>query len=339
MKINARELTHTLKKAQHNAYWISGNEHLLVSECATQVQQAFKLDEYTEVLKLNVDKSFEPGMLLALTANNSLFSERQLILIHLDEKWPAAFAETLSGCINNADCQFIISSPKLSSQQTNSKWVKTLDKTIAFVPIWPIDAHELPGWLTRRAKQLKLDLHLPAAHFIAECTEGNLLASAQALEKLSLECTDGQITLAIAEAALSDLAHYDIYNLIEACLLGHTEKALKIFHTLQQQSFEPTILIWAFCQEIRTIMTIMRRRKNTPEQQLFKELRIFSKRQGPVKAALNRLNPARCAALLQTAAQIDRQIKGVEAGNPIRSIKNLIIHSAEISVDKFSFLT
>lgn len=330
MKINAYELKAKLPKLNGHAYWVSGDEHLLVSECAAQIQAHLNPNQTAEVLKLNVDKSFEPGDLLSLTANNSLFCDQQLVLITLNEKWPTSFAQTLETCLKNSgiELQFIICGPRLSSQQTRAKWYKALDASMVFVPIWPIDAHDLPNWLTRRAKTAGFNLHKPAAHFIAEMSEGNLLASAQALEKLTLDSENHEITLAQAENSLSDTTHYDVYNLIEACWQGYGDKALKIYHSLKAQQTEPTIILWVFCQEVRNLMTLLRKSKTTPLPQLFKEMRIFPKRQGPINSALKRLNLSVCAELLQMAAKVDRQIKGVEAGNASQTLQMMLMKSS-----------
>ena len=54
---------------------------------------------------------------------------------------------------------------------------------------------QLPRWLAARAKQNQLQLDEAASQLLCYCYEGNLLALAQALERLSLLWPDGKLTL------------------------------------------------------------------------------------------------------------------------------------------------
>ena len=63
-----------------------------------------------------------------------------------------------------------------------------------WVPIWPVDAAALPGWLRARARALHLEIEPAAAQLIADRVEGNLLAAKQELEKLALLANDAPIS-------------------------------------------------------------------------------------------------------------------------------------------------
>lgn len=54
---------------------------------------------------------------------------------------------------------------------------------------------QLPRWLAARAKQHQLQLDDAASQLLCYCYEGNLLALAQALERLALLWPDGKLTL------------------------------------------------------------------------------------------------------------------------------------------------
>ncbi|MDR8351488.1 DNA polymerase III subunit delta, partial [Acinetobacter baumannii] len=67
---------------------------------------------------------------------------------------------------------------------------------------------QLPRWLAARAKQHQLQLDDAASQLLCYCYEGNLLALAQALERLALLWPDGKLTLPRVEQAVNDAAHF-----------------------------------------------------------------------------------------------------------------------------------
>ena len=74
--------------------------------------------------------------------------------------------------------------------------------------------------LAARAKQHQLQLDDAASQLLCYCYEGNLLALAQALERLALLWPDGKLTLPRVEQAVNDAAHFTPYHWVDALLAG-----------------------------------------------------------------------------------------------------------------------
>lgn len=321
MKIKAHELSRTFRNPP-KAYWVSGDEPLLIDEAIQELLSAFKSDE-TEVIRLTVDQSFSDEKLLQLIYGGSLFAQSQLLLITLSEKWPARFNTLLAVVLKDMpdSIRLLIQGPRLSAAQIKSKWVKAVERETAFVPIWPISTHQLPQWLMQRARaQFQMNLHPSAAHLIAELTEGNLLAAAQTIVKLNLEFGAAEITLEQVEQSLSDMTHFSVFSLTESCLLGDAEKSLRILQTLFEKQIEITLILWSLTQEIRLLSRLMFEAQSAPLSILFQKHRIIERRKVPLQKGIQRLKPKHCEDLLQKAAQIDRRMKGIELGDAKQSL-------------------
>ncbi|MFP3449155.1 hypothetical protein SB765_29955, partial [Pseudomonas sp. SIMBA_067] len=87
----------------------------------------------------------------------------------------------------HADILLICRMAKLTKAQENSAWFKALSTSAVLVPCQTPEQAQLPRWVVNRAKALKLSVDDAAVQLLCYCYEGNLLALAQALERLSLQ--------------------------------------------------------------------------------------------------------------------------------------------------------
>lgn len=329
MKLKPHELERHCKNPAP-IYWICGDEPLLCNEACDQLIRLLKTD-VTELIRLNVDSHFSDEQLTAHVFGMSLFAQEQLVIISLDEKWPARFPQLLLELLPELGvyCRIIIKGPRIASNQLQSKWYQSLDKQIAFVPIWPIDPNQLPQWLINRARQqYQINLHPSAAHLLADLTEGNLLASSQALEKLHMTGGVPEITTKHIEESLQDMAQFSVFSLSEAALSGDTGKALHVLQSLFEKQIENSVILWALSQEIRLLSRLLYQSKTTAMPALFKQYRIIERRKPAIQAGLKRLSSRYCESLLQDSATIDRQIKGVQAGDPKESLMKLVFKTS-----------
>lgn len=98
---------------------------------------------------------------------------------------------------------------------------------------------KLPNWVARRAKQKGLELDEQGNQLLCYCYEGNLLALAQAIERLCLLYPDGKLTLPRVEAAVNDASHFTAYHWIDALLAGKTQRAWHILQQLKERILNP----------------------------------------------------------------------------------------------------
>lgn len=104
-------------------------------------------------------------------------------------------------------------------------------------------------------KQLNLELDDAANQVLCYCYEGNLLALAQALERLSLLWPDGKLTLPRVEQAVNDAAHFTPFHWVDALLMGKSKRALHILQQLRLEGSEPVILLRTLQRELLCWLT------------------------------------------------------------------------------------
>jgi DNA polymerase-3 subunit delta len=137
----------------------------------------------------------------------------------------------------------------------------------------------LPQWIAERLARQQQSAPRAALEFIATHVEGNLLAAHQEIQKLGLIHPPGELTLEQVEAAVMNVARYDVSDLRDALKARDTVRAARTLEGLRGEDAAPPLVLWALATEARSA------------------------------------NPnGRMAALLH-AAKIDRMIKGLAQGD------------------------
>ena len=221
MKINEYQLTQHINRQLLPLYWVAGDEPYLLEKTLKSLHTVVKQKGYSERHRIHVDNTAFDSEALFMHCNAmSLFAEQKCIEIVISHKIPEGFTKALITLFENPPQATIIliRSTRLTPAQQKSKWFTILDKTMGFVPIWPVDTQKLPGWLQQEAKERGLSLDQDACYYLAECTEGNLLAATQALDKLVYTADNKQVNLATLKQNVEDHARFDVYALV-SCFL------------------------------------------------------------------------------------------------------------------------
>lgn len=153
----------------------------------------------------------------------SLFANRQTLLLQLPENGPnAAINEQLASLVTllHNDLLLIVRGNKLTKAQENAAWYTGLANNAVQVSCQTPEQAQLPRWVAARAKLNNLQLDDAANQLLCYCYEGNLLALAQALERLALLWPDGKLTLPRVEKAVNDAAHFTPFHWVDALLMG-----------------------------------------------------------------------------------------------------------------------
>ncbi len=170
------------------AYLLLGNDPLLLQESQDAVRQVAAAQGFEEHHTFSIDPNTDWNM--------SLFASRQTLLLLLPENGPnAAINEqllTLTGLLHD-DLLLIVRGNKFSKAQENAAWFTALANRSVQVTCQTPEQAQRPRWFAARAKQLNLELDDAANQVLCYCYEGNLLALAQALERLSLLWPDGKL--------------------------------------------------------------------------------------------------------------------------------------------------
>ncbi len=292
---------------------INGSEPLLVEEALDDVRRVVKEFGFTERVKYQVETGFDWSTLTGVGQAMSLFAERRLLELRVPKSLGAAGTKAVVEYCNHLpqDDVLVILMPLLDKRQRSAKWFKTLESIAWVADGYEISTQQFPRWVKQRFQSRALRLEAGVAETLAEQTEGNVLAAAQEIDKLQVLASDGAVTLELLEQSLADQARFDVYALNDAALAGDFNRVLRIKQRLESEGVEPVILVWALVREIRTLTAISAAEQMGHNRaQLFKEHRVWSKREPLVRAALGRLSAEQCAKALEQAAHLDQTVKG-----------------------------
>lgn len=319
MKLRPEQLKQHLSKQLLPIYLLSSNEPLLMQESCALLHTIAQHKGFKERHRLQVDKNFNWQDLFVLANNMSLFSEKILIELQLLTGKPGdAGSKALQTYANNppTNTMLLIITPKLDAATQRTKWFKTIENNGAFIQIWPLNANELPNWIAQRLQQIGLQTNAEGVSLLAEYVEGNLLAAKQEIEKLHLLYGDGTITLQQITAAVTDNAHFNIFDLIDIALAGDVHKVTRALSDLKHQKAEPVLILWALAREIRNLISMTEFiEQNHTIAQTLQHYHVWEKRKALIKATLQRTCKEKLYKMLETCAQLDRIIKGAEVGN------------------------
>ena len=330
MKLKPEQIKSHLAKTLMPIYMVSGDEQLLVQECCDQIRQAARQQGFTEREVIIPDSGFEWEYLLETSANLSLFGDKKIIELKLSQykisenakKVLIRYAES-----SNNDNLLLISNNKLDASAQKSKWVKALDQQGALIQVWPISAKQLPYWIKTRMQQAGLQTTPQSAQWLAEKVEGNLLAAAQEIEKLKLLSDSPKIDEQTIQNYVGNSARYDVFKLLDVCLLGQQAKAIKILNGLKSEGNEPTMILWALSREIRQALSLQSQiNRGTPVAKAMQNLRIWDSRKPLFQNCLNRHNQRSLSQVLLQAADVDQTIKGLSPGSAWIGLSQLVIN-------------
>jgi DNA polymerase-3 subunit delta len=320
-RLNLEQLPAALKAGLAPVYLVSGDEPLLVGEAADAIRAAARAAGYTERSVFFVDRSFDWEELRGTTQSLSLFAERRLVELRLPTGKPDKGAAQLIALAGDPppDVMTLVLTEKLDKKAADAAWVQAFAQRGVWVPVWPVGTAALPAWLLARAKRNGIEMESGVAELIALRVEGNLLAAAQELDKLSLLAGGAKIGKALVLQSVGDSARYDVFQLAEAASAGEAVRALRILLGLRSEGVEPTLILWALVRELRGLWQASERNR----------LRSAQRGSGwnlaatPSPAALARLRSLPLEHLLSRASLVDRIIKGLAPGDPWSALTGL----------------
>lgn len=322
MQLTLPQLDTHLKNALSRIYLMSGDETFLVEESRNKIIATAQSRGFSERAIFHIETGFAWENIFLETQNHSLFSEKKIIDIRNPD---AKMDASLITLIENADEShlFLITTNKLTGAQQKSKWFSTFNHIGAYLLIWPIELAALPSWIMAKAKQYHLQIDRESATWLAECTQGNLSATAQAIEKLTLLYPKQMITSKEMADVLVDNAKFKLFDFIRYLLLGDANKVIKIISIFEKEQELPFIL-WAITKEIRELMVLQHRiRQGISMQQALSSTWSFKKpllQYALKNTSIDLLNEA-----LLLAAKIDRLFKSFQVTPAWENITTLCL--------------
>lgn len=328
MKVQANQLSSHLKSKLAPCYLVSGDEPLLVDEALDAIRERARAAGFVDRDVQVATSGFDWQQLFESGANLSLFAERRIIELRLPTGKPGVKgSRAIVDMLEQLDHELmlIVITPKLDRGGAQSKWVKALDASGVHVPIWPIDARELPGWIANRLRQSGLDADRGAVRIIADRVEGNLLAAQQEVEKLRLILGTGTVTAEDVQKAVADSSRFDVFKLSDAALAGDAKRAARIVYGLRHEGVSEVVALWALTRELRILAELagaVERRQDLGA--IMRRNGVWQNRQSLLRSCLGRHSLGSIHSLLLAAAEADATAKGRRRGDPWQLIMNLV---------------
>jgi DNA polymerase III subunit delta len=316
MKITAPQLPQLLQQSIAPIYLISGDETLLVEESCTVLRQYLQSKSYSDREVFYLETNFNWESFIATTSNRSLWQERSIIELRLQNKISASGSAILQRYFEhpNPEKVILMISGKLDTATQKTAWYQAIDKYGVVLPIWPIETAQLPGWIAQRLQQVGLKTDTAGLKLLADYSAGNLLAASQEVEKLRLIYGAGNVSAEQIMTAITDNARFNVFNLVDAVLLGQKATVIRILNNVQAEDIEPTLILWALAKELRALINISAACANgTNLDTALAKYQVWSNRKSIVKQALQRHKLQALENLIPYLARIDRIIKGADA--------------------------
>ena len=329
MNIKPEQLHSSVSNQMASTYFAFGAEILLVEQSLSTIKAVARENGFSERFRFDIDGNFSWDSMFSLISSPSLFAEKRIIECRLTSgKIGVRGSKALTEIVEALpeDILLIISSGKLEMVQQKSKWFKALDKNGVIIQHWEVQSNQLVGWITRNMTQLGLNSNIEAANAIAYCTEGNLLATMQEIEKLKIAYPDGKINLKEYLDQIDQQSQYSVFGLIDSALLGDTDKVNKIFNSLVDDSIPPVILISSLYREITNlVMMSIELKTNDTLESILNKHRVWQKRKPFISNALTKHSYQKLQKILLKLGRIDRSLKGMDNLNVYDELQNVVI--------------
>ncbi len=255
MQLRPEQLGAHLDKPLASLYLLHGDEPLLVIEAADAIRLAARRQGFAEREVIVAGTGFRWDDLFLAAGNLSLFGETKLIDLRIPSGKPGRegsealqrYCQTLgSGTVT------LITLPELDWQAKKAAWVTALSQAGVALECNAPPLVRLPQWLAERLARQKQTASRAGLEFIAAHVEGNLLAAHQEIQKLGLLYPAGEVSLAQIEAAVLNVARYDVSDLRDALKNRDTVRAVRTLEGLQAEGAAPPLVLWALASEART---------------------------------------------------------------------------------------
>lgn len=327
MQVRPDQLAAHLAKGLRRVYTVHGDEPLLAQEAGDAIRAAARAAGCGERQVHTVTGAyFDWSGLVGAAQSMSLFAERQLIEIRIPSGKPGKdgsealqrYCATLSD-----DVVTLVTLPKLDRAQLASGWFTALDAAGASVRVDPVERAALPQWIAQRlaAQGQRVqggEAGQKALAFFADQVEGNLLAAHQEIVKLGLLYgkagpDGGELTFEQIEAAVLNVARYDVFKLGEAVLAGQVARALRMLDGLEAEGEAAVLVHYTLAGDVLALKRVKEAlAAGRPMPMALRENRVWGAKERLFERVLPLLSEHALAELVDAASVCDGLVKGLK---------------------------
>ncbi len=324
MQLAPTQLAAHLQRGLRNLYVLHGDEPLLVQEAADAIRAAARSQGFSErTVHTVLGAHFDWSAVLAAAGSLSLFADRQMLELRIPSGKPgkegsAALQQLVESLQGNDAILVLVLLPRLDKQTRAGAWFAALEGGGVSIGLEPIERAALPNWIAQRLAQQgqRVAAAEEGQHtlaFFADRVEGNLLAAHQEIQKLGLLYPAGELSLAQVEAAVLNVARYDVFKLSEAVLAGQAPRVQRMLDGLKAEGEGEVLVHWALAEDIRNLKRVKDAlAEGRPLPMALRENRIWGLKERLFERVLPHLSAASLAHLLEAAHQVDGIVKGLK---------------------------
>lgn len=333
MQASLAQLPQQLQRGLAPLYVLHGDEALLQQEAGDAIRATARAQGYTERSVHTVAGAhFDWSPVLAAGGSLSLFADKQIVEIRIPSGKPGkdgsvALQQVAESARGNDTTLTLVLLPRLDKATRTTAWFAALEAHGVAVQIDPIERAALPQWIAQRLaaqgqRVMPGEEGQRTLQFFADRVEGNLLAAHQEIQKLALlhpvtkgdTGATGELTQAQVEAAVLNVARYDVFKLSEAVLSGHMVRVQRMLDGLQAEGEAEVLVHWALSEDIRAMKRVKdAMNAGRPLPMALRENRIWGPKERLFERILPRASDATLAQLLQSAHTVDGIVKGLKA--------------------------
>ena len=348
MHIALNQLTAHLAKGLRPLYTLHGDEPLLQQEAADAIRAAARAQGYTERTTFVVAGAhFDWSAVLAAGGSLSLFADKQIVEIRVPSGKPgkdgsAALQHIAQAAAGNDSTLTLVLLPRLDKATKTGAWFAALENNGATVQIDPIERAQLPAWIAQRLaaqgqRVVAGEEGQRTLTFFADRVEGNLLAAHQEIQKLALLYPPGVLGWTQVEAAVLNVARYDVFKLSEAVLAGQVLRVQRMLDGLQAEGEAAVLVHWALAEDIRALKRVKDAMvAGKPLPMALRENRVWGAKERLFERILPRASDAQLARLLQSAHLVDGIVKGLKVPDwpqePWQALQRLALQLGKVAM-------
>lgn len=299
-------------------YIISTDDPLLMMEACDLVIEASRENGMSERNIIDANEKFNWNDVLASSDSLSLFAEIKLTDIRFTKSPNKAAQDSLTTLAEtaNVENQLLIRLPKLEKRQKNTKWYKAISQNAKVQELWAPKPQQFLQWIEQRCGAENIKMDAEATQFLAEQTEGNLLAAKQEIDKLKLLYAEETINLDKIKKIASDNTRYSVFLCLDEALSGHGARAVRMLKKFEQESIVPISILVNLTREVELCKnTAIAVAQGQNVMQVLAKSYLWDSKKRLIAGAVNRLPSGVWQRLAIRCAFLDRLIKGQETGN------------------------
>ncbi|MDB5900948.1 MAG: holA [Ramlibacter sp.] len=325
MQLAPAQLPAHLQRGLRPLYVLHGDEPLLVQEAADAIRATARTQGYTErTVHTVAGAHFDWSGVLAAGGSLSLFADKQIVEIRVPSGKPGkegstALQQVAESTAGNDTTLTLVLLPRLDRMTKQSAWFGALENAGVTIEVQPVERGALPQWIAQRLAQqgqrvLPGEEGQRTLQFFADRVEGNLLAAHQEIQKLALLHPPGELRFEQVEAAVLNVARYDVFKLSEAVLAGQAARVQRMLDGLQAEGEAEVLVHYTLAEDIRALKRVKdAMAAGRPLPMALREQRVWGVKEKLFERVLPRLSATALENLLHGAHLVDGIVKGLKA--------------------------